>query len=83
MLFGEFGADTLNGGDGNDVLRGGPGNDIINGNGDIDIARFTGGIADYTIQTSASVTIVQGPDGTDTLTGIERLIFDDGSDFIL
>lgn len=71
-LFGEAGNDWLAGGAGDDTLDGGPGYDSA--------------ILNSFFRASAvgvgSVVSVAGPDGADTLTGIEHLAFTDG-DFIL
>ena len=77
------GDDTVRGGLGNDHLTGGSGNDTIDGGGDTDYAYFDGVRADYSVVKSGSTTTVSwiGPgagDGTDTLTNIEFLGFDDG-----
>ena len=87
QLFGGDGSDVLKGGDdgdrlygedGNDKLYGDAGNDLIDGGAGLDTAYFAGDFADYTLTLlgSGAVRIV-GPDGTDTLTDIERLHFDD------
>ncbi|MFN3669034.1 MAG: M10 family metallopeptidase C-terminal domain-containing protein, partial [Brevundimonas sp.] len=77
-LEGGTGADMLNGGADNDVLIGGGGNDTLNGGGgSLDVAVYSGNRAAYTISISGGVTTVTGPDGTDTLTNVERLQFAD------
>ena len=78
QLEGGAGADTLNGGSDNDLLTGGAGNDTINGGGgSLDVAVFSGNRAAYTVSVSGGVTTVSGPDGTDSLTNVERLQFAD------
>ncbi|MGK7868835.1 FG-GAP-like repeat-containing protein [Falsiroseomonas sp. E2-1-a20] len=87
LLQGLAGDDTLSGlaaddvllGDrGRDVLNGGPGNDSLDGGHGMDTAVFAGLHADYAIARSGNGTwTVVGPDGTDSLTSIERLRFDD------
>ncbi|MCB2087200.1 MAG: hypothetical protein KDD98_00005, partial [Sphingomonadaceae bacterium] len=68
----------ITGNDGANILTGGLGNDTINGGGNIDTAVVSGNRADYTVtQTSSGVFEVSGPDGTDTLTAVEYLQFDD------
>jgi Ca2+-binding RTX toxin-like protein len=75
---GTSGADTLVGSVGNDSFQGGGGNDAINGGAGIDVALYNGNRASHTITGSAgSLTIAGGSDGTDTLTNVERLKFDD------
>ena len=70
--------DTLLGLAGNDTLFGHLGNDILAGGAGHDIAMFSGLRSTYTITTTGNVTTVSGgPDGNDTLTGIEELRFDD------
>jgi Ca2+-binding RTX toxin-like protein len=85
-LDGGEGGDTLDGGDGHDILlgglgndklTGGLGNDQINGGAGSDIAYYSGNYADYTVVISGSTATVTGPEGTDTLTSIERLQFAD------
>ncbi len=79
-------ANVLNGGLGNDRLTGGGANDtIIGGVGTIDVAVFAGLQASYTIATLNSVVTVKdnqattdGDDGTDTISGIEKVEFKGG-----
>jgi hypothetical protein len=79
---------NANGGAGNDIitgnvaanhLRGNGGNDAIAGGGGIDTAIFSGPRSNYavTLGVTAQVSDNAGPDGTDTVTGIERLQFAD------
>ncbi|RZJ29867.1 MAG: hypothetical protein EON85_06085, partial [Brevundimonas sp.] len=75
---GAAGNDTINAGDGDDVITGGTGNDAIDGGAGNDTATFSGLRTAYTLSTTAGVTTVTGPDGTDTLTNVERLQFADG-----
>jgi len=74
------GNDTLIGGLANDLLDGGAGNDTLDGGvGTLDVARFSGAAPDYVVtDLGGGVLEVLGPDGTDRLTGIERLEFDNG-----
>jgi hypothetical protein len=81
-LLGYAGNDTINGGAGDDRMTGGAGNDVINGGEGLDSAAFVGKRASYTItRTADGVKVVDtsGVEGTDTLTGIERLYFADGA----
>jgi hypothetical protein len=72
------GNDTINAGFGNDSITGGTGNDTINGGGGLDTAIFSGNRATYTTaNVNATLTVSGGTDGTDTLTNVERLKFDD------
>ena len=84
IIFGFAGTDKLNGGGGDDTLTGGPGNDILNGGSGIDTAVFTGNFNNYGITYSASIyTLVDkregSPDGTDTVTSLEKLQFADAT----
>ena len=75
---GGSGNDIINGNDVANTLRGGPGNDSIDGFGGFDSAVFTGARAAYTITTLGGSTVrVTGPDGDDTVTNVEQLVFDD------
>ncbi|WP_374437663.1 reprolysin-like metallopeptidase [Inhella sp.] len=76
-ITGTTAADTLTGGAGDDLLEGGLGNDALTGGSGTDTARFSGNRAGYTITTVGATTTVSGPDGTDTLGGVERLQFND------
>jgi len=78
QVFGDGGDDALFGGDGADRLSGGIGSDVLDGGAGADTAIFNGARSAYSISTTNGVTFVSGPDGTDTLTNIERLRFDDG-----
>ena len=84
VIFGNGGADVIQGGSGDDLLAGGAGNDTITGGEGIDAAFFSGAFSGYLItQDGGSVTVVDvdlsdgADDGTDTLSGIERLVFSD------
>jgi Ca2+-binding RTX toxin-like protein len=70
-IFGGAGDDVVNAGTGDDVISGDAGNDLINGGAGTDTAVFAEGLT--TIRVSGEVVTVIGPDGTDTLTGIEQL----------
>jgi hypothetical protein len=75
---GGSGNDTLIGNHVANRLMGGGGNDTINGGSNVDTAVVRGLRSAYTItQTATGVFRVVGPDGTDTLTAIEFLQFDD------
>ncbi len=73
---GGAGADRLTGNAADNTLTGGAGNDTLDGGAGADAARLGGGRQDYGVSRTASGYRVSGPDGTDTLTGIERLSFD-------
>jgi hypothetical protein len=82
-LDGGSGNDTLLGGAGNDLLTGGLGNDTVDGGagGGVDTAVYSGAIASYRISYDralgkATITdTITGRDGTDSLSGIEKLQF--------
>ncbi|MDY7099211.1 MAG: WD40 repeat domain-containing protein [Pseudomonadota bacterium] len=77
-ILGALFADDIEAGDGADTVNGGHGDDTIDGGGNIDTAIVTGDMADYSVtQTSTGVFEVTGADGTDTLTNVEFLQFDD------
>jgi VCBS repeat-containing protein len=83
VLDGGAGNDTLDGGAGNDKLIGGDGNDKLIGGDGTDTAVYAGRSTDYAITMGTTVTIkdlkptVDGDDGTDTLTGVEKAQFSD------
>ncbi len=76
-LSGLAGDDELRGLDGNDTLIGGAGADFLDGGGGTDTAVYSGNRAAYVITVLGGVTTVTGPDGTDTVTNVERLQFAD------
>jgi Ca2+-binding RTX toxin-like protein len=78
LLAGDGGNDVLMGGPGNDTLVGGAGNDTLIGGDGSDTAYFSGVRAAYTLTDLGNGFIqVSGPDGTDVLSGVELLHFDD------
>ncbi|HYC05855.1 MAG TPA: S8 family serine peptidase [Azospirillaceae bacterium] len=80
-IIGAANNNILDGREGDDVLQGLQGNDTITGGAGNDTAVFVGKKADYDItNANGTITVVHkngGSDGTDTLTGIERLRFSD------
>ena len=77
LLFGGLDNDLLDGGLGNDILEGGAGDDVIIGGSGQDLARF-GTIVGSKVTYAPDGTItVTGAHGTDTLTGVEQLLFAD------
>jgi prepilin-type N-terminal cleavage/methylation domain-containing protein len=86
-LNGGSGDDVLSGRAGNDVANGGSeqnsylpgaGNDTVNGGANLDVVFFTGNRSSYTLNGCSKTSCnVSGPDGTDTLTNVEILIFQD------
>lgn len=77
ILIGQGGPDTISGLAGNDVLIGLAGNDTLDGGAGLDTAVYSNNRAGYTVTQTASGLSVSGPEGTDTLSGIERLHFAD------
>lgn len=74
------GDDLVNGGGGNDRLRGGAGDDALQGGSGIDTSLYSDGRAGYELRQTATgftVTDRSGAEGTDTLTGVERVRFAD------
>jgi hypothetical protein len=77
MLSGDNNNDRLYGGIGDDRLNGGFGNDTINGGEGDDTVVLSGRQAAYTIASSGGQVIATGPSGSQTLTNVEYLQFDD------
>ncbi|HEU0099131.1 MAG TPA: pre-peptidase C-terminal domain-containing protein [Allosphingosinicella sp.] len=88
VLEGGAGSDSLSGLGGDDMLTGGGGNDTLTGGADEDTAAYAGPRSGYAVGTTtdsagrvtgfSSVTdtnTANGDEGTDTLTGIEKLSF--------
>jgi predicted extracellular nuclease/2',3'-cyclic-nucleotide 2'-phosphodiesterase (5'-nucleotidase family) len=84
LIKGGAGADTIVGGIGADAIYGDGGNDSVDGGEGIDTIFYSGAINDYgyTLNADGSVEVTDlrngVPDGTDTLTDVERLNFTDG-----
>lgn len=77
-LWGESGDDLLAGEDGNDSLAGAEGNDTLQGGTGVDTATFSATRAQATLTRGANgLTVASTPDGTDSLEGIERIVFAD------
>jgi hypothetical protein len=70
--------DYLTGGKGRDILSGDAGNDKLIGGEDVDTAALSGGRLSYTTNLGAGGGTVSGPEGTDTISEIERVAFADG-----
>ncbi len=78
-LRGEAGDDTLDGGAGNDLLVGGRGGDVLEGWTGLDTAVFSGTYTPLRLTLGEDRILVRGSDNrVDTVTGVERLAFDDG-----
>ena len=83
-MAGTAGDDILTGSVGKDTFTPGAGNDSLNGGAGIDLAVFTGSRASHAIAASTgsvsgtiSLNVTGAGDGTDMLTNVERLKFDD------
>jgi hypothetical protein len=67
-------ADAINGNAFSNIINAGYGDDLVDGGGGVDIAIFSGSVGQYGIRRDGTDVIVWGPDGTDTLMNVERLI---------
>jgi subtilisin-like proprotein convertase family protein len=76
---GTGGPDKLYGMRGNDTLFGQGGDDALDGGAGDDTALFTGNLAGYTPHDLGNRITLSGPEGNDTLFGIEHLRFADGT----
>jgi hypothetical protein len=76
-LVGTSGGDVLAGGTGDDVFDAKGGNDRLVGGAGTDTARYSGNRSAYTITASAGGFTISGPEGTDSLAGIELARFAD------
>ena len=77
------GKDQLFGGSGNDELKGDSGDDWLDGGADVDTAVYSGASSAYNLSYDVltgvtTVSDTQGPEGLDSLVGIELLKFSDG-----
>ncbi len=80
VVIGSAGGDSIFGQGDNDTLEGGLGDDTIDGGTGTDVAIFSGNIGDYTpTQIDGDSVTLTGPDGTDTVHGVELFQFDDGT----
>ncbi|TAN61452.1 MAG: tandem-95 repeat protein, partial [Magnetospirillum sp.] len=83
VLDGGVGDDVIFGGAGDDTLVGGLGNDALQGGSGADVAVFSGSRAGaQIIRTGLGAATVSGSDGTDVVSGVETLRFDDGVFFL-
>jgi hypothetical protein len=76
-LQGGAGNDRIEGGGGDDLLAGGAGNDTLLGAAGTDTAIYTGARAQYLLSATELGWQISGPEGTDTLDGIEYARFSD------
>lgn len=85
VLIGTSGADRMRGGDGNDRFTGLGGDDQIQGGSGTDTAVYSGSVWDYSWRENRKGWTVDdrktwdGDDGTDTLSSIEYLEFNDAT----
>jgi hypothetical protein len=77
VLTGNSQTNTLTGGAGNDTLVGLAGTNSYNGGSGIDQIVYSGSAVSYTLALNGSTVTVNGPDGSDTLAGVETLQFAD------
>jgi Ca2+-binding RTX toxin-like protein len=79
--------DRAFGGAGDDLLTGAGGDDVLNGGNGIDTAVFSGSLADHKVVKTKTgyrvIDLLANRDGADTLTGVERIRFADGTSFDL
>jgi len=78
LLRGNEGNDTISGLDGDDLLTGGLGDDRIDGGSGQDVLIVSGVASGYRLLMNGDDFILKGPDGGDSLTGIESIRFGDG-----
>ena len=82
IIRGDENANVIDGAGGDDTLEGRGGNDEIDGGAGDDTAEYSGTFDQYTITPNEDGSLtVDGPDGTDTLTNIETLAFENGSTY--
>jgi Ca2+-binding RTX toxin-like protein len=78
-LEGHDGEDSLVAGNGRDTLNGGDDSDFVDGGEGRDTAAYAHDRADYSIGTyGTGLLISRAGEGTDTVSGVEQLSFDDG-----
>jgi serralysin len=78
-IIGNDSANMLEGNAGNDTLTGDLGNDTLDGGSGSDLAVLNETLAQTSISHTGTIITVVGPDGSDSLNGIERLKFADGA----
>lgn len=77
-IFGRGGDDKIWAGDGDDVITGGAGHDFIDGGAGTDVVNVSGAFSSYRLLMDGDDFILKGPDGGDSLTGVESIRFGDG-----
>lgn len=71
---------SITGGAGNDHLVAGAGSELIDGGAGLDVLTYSGAFARYQVTAAGggfSVVDVQGDGGSDSVSNVERLVFDD------
>nr|WP_315484673.1 DUF4214 domain-containing protein [uncultured Undibacterium sp.] len=79
-LRGSTGDDNINGYAGSDTIENNAGNDYINGGNGLDFLIMSGKIDEYSISGSLNNFVIKdklGDDGVDSVSQVERLLFDD------
>lgn len=76
-LAGTSGDDFILGAGGQDTLNGAGGNDTLSGGLGVDTAIYNSNRANYSILGTTTGLSISGPDGNDTVSGIERFQFTD------
>jgi len=79
-LRGSTGDDNIYAYAGSDTIKNGPGNDYINGGSGLDFLIMSGKIDEYSMSGSLNNFVIKdklGDDGVDTVSQVERLLFDD------
>ena len=73
---------TLDGGVGDDTLIGGVGSDVIDGGDGTDVLKLAGDRSDYQISDNGdgTFTVTSEAGGTDTISNVEKLDFETGTD---
>jgi len=78
LVIGSAFRNTLSGGAGNDTLVGGNGDDSIRGGPGLDLARYVEGRSEFTVERiDGELYRITGPNGSDTLEGVELVGFGD------
>lgn len=78
ILYGGGGKDRLEGGAGDDILVANAGNDILIGGGGTDTAYVVGVSSDHRLIADGDDFILKGRDGSDHLSGVEFVRFENG-----
>ncbi|MBT6362284.1 MAG: DUF4114 domain-containing protein, partial [Rhodospirillaceae bacterium] len=79
VIVGGSGDDVILAGDGDDLMSGGSGSDVLDGGEGTDTLQLSNSYDDYSISFDGDQMIVSGPEGVDTVTGVEMLEFADGT----